>query len=102
MKIVIPFLLILIPAIWFYIKHYSKKATVILESNMFLSQLYDALLHNDQFKANDLYNNFFQKASKDPEYLMFLKNIPYNSKNQVCMAYIESRIESEYVEGNLR
>lgn len=93
MKIVIPFLLILIPGIWFYIKHYSKKATVHLESNIFLTQLYESIAQNDEYKANELFNKFFQKASKDSDYILFLKTIPLTEKNEVCMAYITARIE---------
>lgn len=95
MKIVLPFLLIIIPAIWFYIKHYSKKATVMLESNIFLTQLYESIVQNDEYKANDLFNKFFYKATRDPDYLLFLKNIPDNDKNQICMAYISARLEAD-------
>ena len=102
MKIVLPFLLILIPAIWFYIKHYSKKATVLLESNIFLTQLYEAILQNDEYKANQVYTKFIKKAAYDAQYLVFLNNIPHTEKNEICIRYIKSRIEADYVEKNFR
>ena len=90
MKAVLGLLLVLVPFVWFYVKHYSKKLTLRMETNLFLDRLYEALLREDAELAMSLYSRFFQKVGDDMAYAVYLGNLPPTPRNNACLSFMRA------------
>ena len=89
MKAVLGLLLLVVPFVWFYVKHYSKKGYVRMQTSMFLDKLYAELQSENITGASRLVIDFLNKASEDMEYMHILNNLPLTPRNKLCFDFIE-------------
>lgn len=90
MKAVLGLLLVLVPFVWFYVKHYSKKLALRMETNLYLDRLYEALLREDAELAMSLYSRFFQKFGDDIDYAVYIGNLPATPRNSACISFMRA------------
>lgn len=89
MKAVAALLFALVPLIWIYLKHYTKKANGFVQANLALERLDAQLVAGNWREAKVVFDSLILKTLQYPEVNAYFERLPMTERNKRCMLYMK-------------
>lgn len=94
MKGILALLLVLLPAIWFYVKFYSRELSAKIQVKMHMDKMYEHIINYEWQEAGEECHILITKANTNPRISAILSNMPMTQKTAVCFEFIDRVITS--------